>query len=132
MAYILLPALSPWLGLSCILLLAYLRSNTQASGNSPYPHIYGSLLILCIIIPALLGFSPSETSSSLIWVSYFLLWLVPLLLFVYSLLLSPLHVFWSPVDLLTTHREPFKSTPPAQVLYSPETSGYDPQDITAE
>ena len=124
--------LSPLFLLSCLFLLAYIRSSSHSTSNSPYPHTYGSLLILSVIVPVLLGLVPARSSSLWTWAAYFFLWLVPPILIMYCLLLSPLHIFWSPADLLMKPKGPVKSTPPARVFYDPRFDGLDPQDIVVE
>ena len=125
---------SPWFAFACIFLLAYMRSAPHSGGNSPYPHISGSLLLLCIIIPTLLSYSPAPSSDIWTWTAYLSLWLVPIILIIYCLLLSPLHVIWSPADLLIRRKELYSSNPPARILYDPETSisGYTAHDVVAE
>lgn len=126
--------LSPWFALACVFLLAYMRSTPHAGGNSPYPHINGSLLLLCIIIPTLLGYSPAPSSGIWTWTFYLSLWMIPTVLIIYCLLLSPLHVIWSPADLLIGRKELYSSNPPARILYDPETSrsGCTAHDVVAE
>ena len=126
--------LSPWFALACVFLLAYMRSTPHAGGNSPYPHINGSLLLLCIIIPTLLSYSPAPSSDIWTWTIYLSLWTIPIILIIYCLLLSPLHVIWSPADLLIGRKELYSSNPPARILYDPETShsGCTAHDVVAE
>ena len=126
--------LSPWFAFACLFLFAYMRSAPHSGGNSPYPHIFGSLLVFCIIVPALLGYSPAPSSNIWTWTAYLSLWLVPIILIIYCLLLSPLHVVWSPADLLIRRKELDSSNPPARILYDPEIShsGYTAHDVVAE
>ena len=126
--------LSPWSALFCVFLLLYMRSTPHSEGNSPFPHIYGSLLALCIIIPTLLGYSPAPPAGIWTWTFYLSFWMIPVILIVYCLLLSPLHVIWSPADLLIRRKELHSSNPPARILYDPETShsGCTAHDVVAE
>ena len=126
--------ISPWFVFACIFLLAYMRSAPHAGGNSPYPHIFGSLLVFCIVIPTLRGFSPAPSSDIWTWTAYLSLWLVPIILIIYCLFLSPLHVIWSPADLLIRRKELDSSNPPARILYDPEISHsrYTAHDVVAE
>ena len=111
-----------------------MRSAPHSGGNSPYPHIFGSLLLFCIAIPTLLGYSPAPSSDIWTWTAYLSLWLVPIILIIYCLLLSPLHVVWSPADLLIRRKELCSSNPPARILYDPEISHsrYTAHDVVAE
>lgn len=125
--------LSPLLAIFCDSLLAYIRSAPSA-GNDPYSHIYGSLLVLCVIVIGLLDFAPANSSSLWIWVAYLPLWLVPPILMAYCLLLSPLHIIWSPTDLLMRNNDSMISDPNqwARILYDLVTPGHGESDIEAK